>query len=282
MTSQPDHSKVSVGFIGGGMMAEAIIQGILSKGEIKPSQISVSEPMEPRRKYLSTNLDIHTTSETSQMLDRSSIIFIAVKPHVVPLILPSLTEFENNNKSKKSSNIYVSICAGVPIDAFLTGNESRKVVRVMPNQPCLVGEAASAICVSKSCDITDTAVVTMLLKACGVVVELPESLLDAVTGVSGSGPAFVFMLIEAMTDAGVKNGLPRPIAKQLAAQTVLGSAKMVLESPDVHTAELRNRVESPGGTTIAGTSTLEAHNFRAAVISAVTAAKDRAVELGKQ
>lgn len=262
------------------MMAEATIRGILSKDVIPASKISVVDPSEERCKTLSS-LDIHTTFKSSEMLSRSEVIFIAVKPDIVPEVLNDIYTFEKHGAGK-SPKMFISICAGVTLDTLVKGNPDRHVARVMPNQPCVVGEAASSFCLSQACISEDRNRVQLLLNACGTVVEVPEKSMDAVTGLSGSGPAFVFMMIEAMTDAGVKNGLFRPVAKRLAAQTVFGAAKMVLDDIDVHPAEMRNRVESPGGTTISGTVALEAHGFRSAVIEAVSAAVQRSSELGKK
>lgn len=260
------------------MMAEAIIRGLLDKAVVPPTAIAVSEPVPARRAYLSSKLGLFTTDSPAEMLARSSTVFLAVKPDIISLILRDITADEN---AGGPSRLYVSIAAGVTLDT-LTEGRPRRVARVMPNQPAVVGQAASAISLSDACTPADTNTVTKLLGAIGLAVTLPEKSLDAVTGLSGSGPAFVFMMIEAMADAGVKNGLSRPVAARLAAQTVYGAARMVLDDPDVHPAVLRNRVESPGGTTIAGSSTLEEAGFRTAIIKAVTAAAERATELGKK
>lgn len=280
MANESGLKGLTVGFFGGGLMAEAIIRGILAKDVLPSAHISVSEPAEARRKELSS-LGLYTTADPSQMLSRSQVVFIAVKPDIVPIIMRDIAQHEKNEEGR-ARQLYISICAGVTLKTLLDGDENRRVTRVMPNQPCVVGEAASAFALSPACKSRDRDLIKTLMGACGLVVEVPEKSLDAVTGVSGSGPAFVFMMIEAMADGAVKNGLPRQIAKQLAAQTVLGTAKMVLEHSDVHPAELRNRVESPGGTTVAGSYTLEKAGFRGGIIDAISAAVHRANELGKE
>jgi pyrroline-5-carboxylate reductase len=180
----------------------------------------------------------------------------------------------------------ISICAGVTLESLtasmLPSVEERHVraIRVMPNTPCLVGEAATAFCVNRNCDANDRARTGTIMSNVGIAVEVQEKMMDAVTGLSGSGPGYVYMFIEALSDAGVLNGIPRPVARRLAAQAVYGTAKMVIDDPTTHLGELRNRVESPGGTTIAGTQALEANGFRAAVVAAVSAATKRATELG--
>ena len=259
------------------MMAEAILQGLLSKKIVQPEQITVCELLEQRRKLIAEK-GVYVTADGCEMLRRSTVVIIAVKPHIVPMILPAVSKHEKDYP--ENPQLFISICAGVTLSTLQSGNSSRKCVRVMPNQPCLVGEAASAFTMSETCVDRDGKVVDLLLGACGFAVQLPERNLDAVTGLSGSGPAFVFMMIEAMADGGVRKGLPRAVARHLAAQTVLGAAKMTLDFPDLHPAELRNRVESPSGTTIAGTAALEEGGFRSAVINAVSRATERSEELG--
>lgn len=259
------------------MMAEAIIRGILGKEVVAPDAICVCELLQHRREVLS-KLGVNTTDTASSMLETCNVVILAVKPDVVPVVLAQISSIRPKSQDH---TLYVSICAGVTLEALRPAHEEKKMwVRVMPNQPCVVGEAASAFTMSENCSPKHREIVNQLLGACGEVVEVPEKSLDAVTGLSGSGPAFVFMMIEAMTDAGVRKGLSRTVAYKLAAQTVLGAAKMALEFPDRHPAELRNRVESPGGTTIAGTSALERGGFRAAVIDAISQATDRSEELG--
>lgn len=259
------------------MMAEAILRGLLSKNVLPASKIQVCEPVEARREMFA-KLGLSVTADGLELLDYSDVIILAIKPDVIPTVLRTIAQFEKSHKSKDL--LFVSICAGVKIKALKASNVKRKCVRVMPNQPCLVGEAMSVFALGKGCTDAHRQIVEQLMSACGIVIELPEKNMDAVTGISGSGPAYVYMMIEAMSDAGVREGLPRTIARQLATQTVLGTAKMALESPDVHLGALRNRVESPGGTTVAATASLEENGFRWAVIEAVSEASQRSKELG--
>lgn len=259
------------------MMAEAILRGLLAKDIVPPSKVWVVEPVAARREVLS-KLNVSVTAEITQMLSHCKNVFIAVKPQIVPIILPQIEKCEKDLDLQ--GTLFISICAGVTIKSLKTGNPNRLIARVMPNQACLVGEGASAFSLSEECIEEHGQIVKTLLGACGEVVELKEGYMDAVVGVSGSGPAYAYMLIEAMSDAGLREGLPRAISRKLAAQTVLGAAKMVLESPTTHLGELRNRVESPGGTTIAATARLEKHGFRYAVIDAVAGATERSRQLG--
>lgn len=261
------------------MMAEAILRSLLANSVMSPAQITVCELVPQRREALS-KLGVSVTADGKDMLDKSRVVILAVKPDVVPIVLRSLTEHEQTEKA--ADRLLISICAGVTLDALSAGNAVRNCIRVMPNQPCLVGEAASAYALSSGCTDAHRDVVHTLMGACGFSVELPEKNLDAVTGLSGSGPAYVYMMIEAMADGGVKKGLPRAVALKLAAQTVFGAAKMALAEPDVHPGTLRNRVESPGGTTIAATAALEEGGFRSAVITAVARATERSQELGEK
>lgn len=271
--------EVTLGFYGGGMMAGAILKGLLARNVVPPGRIWVCELMQARREALA-KLGVSVTADGKELLSHSNTVVLAVKPDVVPVVLRTVAEHEKENK--ELDLLLISICAGIKLDTLAQGNPHRKCVRVMPNQPCLVGAAASAFTLSDGCSQLHREIVEALMGACGLVSELPEKNLDAVTGLSGSGPAYVYMMIEAMSDAGVREGLPRAVARQLAAQTVFGAAKTALEMPDVHLGELRNRVESPGGTTIVATSSLEEHGFRAAVIEAVSKSTARAKELGRK
>eukprot|EP00177_Eucheuma_denticulatum_P005841 GFKZ01010654.1.p1 GENE.GFKZ01010654.1~~GFKZ01010654.1.p1 ORF type:complete len:284 (-),score=37.80 GFKZ01010654.1:292-1143(-) len=271
--------NVELGFYGGGMMAEAILRGLLAKQVILPSKIWVCELIQSRREMLA-ELGVSVTADGNEMLRHCKIVILAVKPDVVPVVLRTITAREKG-EGPSSERLLISICAGVKIKALQDGNAKRCCVRVMPNQPCLVGEAASGFTMSKGCTEGHRGIVNKLMGACGYVCELPEKHMDTVTGLSGSGPAYVYMMIEAMSDAGVRQGLPRAAARQLASQTVFGAAKMALQSPEIHLGELRNRVESPGGTTIAATATLEDNGFRWALIDAVAEATERSKELGE-
>lgn len=259
-------------------MCEALLGGLLAQGTTLPSLVTVSEPFEARRKYLEEKFKVKTTESNSEAVaapGKDGIVVLAVKPQVAAAAVAGLEA-----SLKDGSPLFVSIMAGVTIEK-LGEMGLKRVARTMPNTPALVGMGAAAYVLGPGAKAEDADVVERVMRAVGICERVSaEYLLDAVTGVSGSGPAYVYMMIEAMSDGGVKNGLPRDVAMRLAAQTVLGAAKMVLET-EKHPAVLKNAVESPGGTTIAGTSSLESSGFRSAVIGAVTATTQRATELGK-
>lgn len=258
-------------------MAGAILEGLLAKNVIPPKDICVCEIMKERREQLS-KLGVSVTDDASKMLAASKAVIIAVKPNIVPSAVLNITSYENENDP--TDQLFISICAGVELSALMSGNDQRRCVRVMPNVPCLVGAAASAYALGPTCTPDDEEEVKFIMGSCGTIVKVAEGHLNAVTGLSGSGPAYVFMMIEAMTDGGVRNGLPRSVAQSLAVQTVYGAAKMMIEDPTAHPAQLRNRVESPGGTTIAASQALEENSFRGAVMRAVDASAQRAAEMG--
>lgn len=267
-------------------MCEALLGGLLAQGTTEGAKVLVSEPLEARRKYLEQKFSVKTTESNSEVvttMGKGGVVVLAVKPQVAAAALNGLT------MSPETSPLFISIMAGVTI-AKLMDMGLKRVARTMPNTPSLVGLGASAYVLGPGASSSDGAIVERaagtrhhrgnVMSAVGLCEKLgDEKLLDAVTGLSGSGPAYVYMMIESMADGGVKNSLPRDVALRLAAQTVLGSAKMT--QGEKHPAQLKNAVESPGGTTIAGTATLESLGFRHSVISAVTAAKERATELGK-
>eukprot|EP00978_Attheya_sp_CCMP212_P036877 scaffold170273_cov47-Attheya_sp.AAC.1 len=265
---------LSVGFIGSGMMASALMDGLLAKGIVTdPAQISCSDVWEPARAAAQKKGFQATASNEEVCAMAKDIIIIAVKPNVVPAALADIA------KSASSNAVIISIAAGVTLSTLESHIPDRKVVRVMPNTPCLVGESAGAFALGQNCKDEDRDLVARVFGAVGIFPEVQEYLLDAVTGVSGSGPAYVFLFIEALSDGGVRAGLPRSVATQLAAQTVKGAAEMVLRTGK-HPGELKDGVTSPGGTTIAGVEALEKGAFRATVISAVTATTKRSMQLG--
>ncbi len=256
-------------------MAEALMKGLLNKGVFKPEQIFCSEPLESRREYLESNYKIKTFSDNKKAVAGADIILLAVKPQVMDSVLTELKEAVSQN------HLVISIAAGVTLgklEGLLGG--SAKVIRVMPNTPALVLEGAAALSKGKNADKADMECALTIFKAVGKAVEVPESLMDAVTGLSGSGPAYCFSFIEALIQAGIKEGLPRPTATELAIQTVIGSAKMCMETGR-HPMELTAMVTSPGGTTIQGLYQLERSGFSGIVMDAVTAATKRSKELGK-
>lgn len=263
-----------IGFIGGGNMAEAIIRGLLFGG-VSPAAITVSEPAPDRRDSLQKSHGIGVVVDNAEAVAASDILILAVKPQAAEAV------FKGIAGKASAGKLFISIMAGVTTRTLeeALGNGAR-VVRVMPNTPALVLEAASALSGGKNAGKDDIETARRLFDLIGKTYVLEEKLMDVVTGLSGSGPAYVFMFIEALSDAGVKNGLSRDIATHLAAQTVLGAARMVMETGE-HPALLREKVTSPAGTTIAGLHVLETGGLRGTVINAVDAATARSRELGK-
>ncbi len=267
--------KERIGFIGGGKMAEALAKGIINASLSSVDKIIASDVDNKRCQILEKDTGIKTTQENKKVTSESDIIILAVKPNIIGSILKEL----KNDITPK--HLVVSIAAGIPLDFIESAlNKGCRVVRVMPNTPCLVGETAAGYALGKAATRDDGKLVGEILNAVGKSYLLEEKHLDAVTGLSGSGPAFVYTVIEALSDGGVKMGLPRDISTKLAAQTVLGSAKMVLET-GMHPGELRDFVTSPGGTTIAGLHALEKGNIRNALIDAVETATKKSKKLGR-
>ncbi|TAF68360.1 MAG: pyrroline-5-carboxylate reductase, partial [Oscillatoriales cyanobacterium] len=228
-----------------------------------------------------------TTASNLEVATATEVLFLAIKPQIFEKVALELAvgidrQQANNGETANSQPeaAIVSILAGVPLSKLEAAFPGRVVLRVMPNTPATVGAGMSAIAPGKLVQPADLELVKRIFEAVGEVVEVPESMLDAVTGLSGSGPGYVAIFIEALTDGGVCAGLPRAIASQLAIQTVFGTAKLLQET-GMHPAELKDRVTSPGGTTIAGIAKLESSGFRSAAIEAVKAACLRSQELGK-
>ena len=259
---------MKIGIIGGGNMARAIVLGLLAN-KTKPENIFVSDKDEKKLMELQRfGVKVGNNAET---LKFGEVVILAIKPNIFPIVLP---------ECKNYSGLIISIAAGISTDyikSFLS--DDARVVRVMPNTPALVGAGMTAICKNGASD-EDISAAFKIFSSVGETVVLDEEYIDAVVGVSGSGPAYVFTLIEAMADGGVLKGLTRSDATKLAAQTVLGSAKMVLETEN-HPAQLRDAVCSPGGTTIEGVAQLEKKGFRNAVISAVSACSEKSRVLKK-
>lgn len=268
-------TPLAVGFLGAGQMATALAVGWARAGLLDPARSRASDPSPAARAKFETTAGVTSTDSNAEVAVGCDTLVLAVKPQVLPAVLADL------RPHLAARHLVVSIAAGVTLRALGEMIGDARVVRVMPNTPCLVGESAAAFALGSSATPNDAAVVGELFGAVGKVHHVAEHLLDAVTGLSGSGPAFVYVLIEALADGGVKAGLPREVALSLAAQTVLGSAKMVLET-GTHPAALKDAVASPGGTTIAGLHALERAGFRAALMDAVEAAATRAAELGKK
>lgn len=263
----------TIGFIGAGQMARALAQGFVESRRVRPDRIFAADPSEVALAQFAQLVDGARTATTNdQVVAKADVVFLAVKPQQMATVLAEIG-------ARASGKLVVSIAAGVPLKRLLDGLAGARVVRVMPNTPCLVGQSASAYALGPNATAEDGELVGGLLAAVGKAYQVDEKLLDPVTGLSGSGPAFVYTVIEALADGGVRMGLPRDVAMALAAQTVKGAAEMVLSSGE-HPAVLKDRVASPGGTTIAGLQALENGGLRAALINAVEAATKRSVELG--
>ena len=271
-----DQDQKRVGFIGAGKMATALARGLCQAGFTTPQRIVASDVYAAARESFSAQSGGQAVESNVEVAAHSDIVVLAVKPQQFRQVLEELRE------KIGPQHLVVSIAAGIPLAtiASILG-PARRLVRVMPNSPCLVGASASAYCLGGSATREDALLAAGMLEAVGLAFELPEHQLDAVTGLSGSGPAFVCLVIEAIADGGVKMGLPRDIALKLAAQTVLGTARMILETGQ-HPAALKDAVASPGGTTIAGLHELERGSLRGCLMNAVEAATLRSRELGRQ
>jgi pyrroline-5-carboxylate reductase len=265
-----------LGFVGAGNMAAALVKGLLHAQVVPPEGIIVSDVKAERLAFLKEEHGIRTTQDNHELVRASDVVVLSVKPQVIDKVLTLI------GGDIRSSQLVVSVAAGVPVAALESRlPEGTHVVRSMPNTPATVQAGATAIAPGTHATEDDLAVARALFEAVGRVVTLDESLLDAVTGLSGSGPAYIMLMIEAMADGGVKVGLHRDTALLLAAQTVYGSAKLLLETGE-HPGRLKDMVTSPGGTAIAGLHTLESGGLRRTLIDAVEAATNRAAALGEQ
>lgn len=270
-------------------MGEALLSRILAQGVYLPEEILVSEPQPQRREQLASQYNVAVTADNKATYGATEVLLLAVKPQIFDRVAADMAQdgegqtpiAPNAPKTEKvsPSPVVVSIMAGVPLSKLEKAFPGQAVVRAMPNTPATVGAGMTAIAPGSLVKPDQRDRAKRILAAVGEVVEVPESLMDAVTGVSGSGPGYVAISIEALTDGGVCAGLPRAIASQLALQTVFGTAKLLLET-NLHPAQLKDRVTSPGGTTIAGIAKLESAGFRSALIEAVRAAAERSKELG--
>jgi pyrroline-5-carboxylate reductase len=263
-----------LGFLGAGNMSGALIKGLLHAKVLPPERILASDVKADRLQQLQKTHGIRTTTDNHALLRESDVVVLAVKPQAIDKVLTEI------GSDLRPDQLFVSVAAGVPIDAL----EARlpagaRVVRSMPNTPATVQAGATAIAGGAHAREDDLRIARELFEAVGRVVVLDEGLLDAVTGLSGSGPAYVMLIIEALADGGVKVGLHRDTALLLAAQTVFGSAQLLLETGE-HPGRLKDMVTSPGGTAIAGLHTLESGALRKTLIDAVEAASKRAQELG--
>lgn len=266
---------VRVGFVGSGKMATALARGLISSGFVSADAVVASDVYPAARESFQTDTGARVVESNEEVVAGSDVVVLAVKPQQMAGVLDGLSTLLEDR------HLVISIAAGLPLSFYESKlGTSRRIIRVMPNTPCLVGETAAGFSVGASATADDASLVASMLETVGVAVQVDEKLLDAVTGLSGSGPAYVYQIIEALSDGGVRVGLPRDVATKLAAQTLLGAAKMVLETGQ-HPGALKDAVTSPGGTTIAGVHALERGGLRATLMNAVEAATNRSKELGQ-
>ena len=266
--------KQTIGFLGAGRMATALAGGMAAAGLVKGRQLVASDVVAAAAKAFAKATGGKALKDNAALLAKADVIVLAMKPHQILAVLEELAP------TATAKHLFVSIAAGVKLRQLEAALGSKaRVIRVMPNTPALVGAGAAGFSRGSRAKAGDAKLVGQMLGAVGLAVEVPEHLLNAVTGLSGSGPAYGFQMIEALSDGGVAAGLPREMATELAAQTMLGAAKMVLETGD-HPGTLKDMVASPGGTTIEGLHELEAAGVRSGLMNAVRAASDRARELG--
>ncbi|MBG7608146.1 MAG: pyrroline-5-carboxylate reductase [Verrucomicrobia bacterium] len=266
---------MKLGVIGCGKMATALVKGVIDQGVVNVENVMGVARTENSRQRFSDETGAAAVSDIADVLGASDVLLLCTKPQDIVATLAGCLFKPEEPK------LLVSVAAGVTLATLeSTTPDSVRVVRCMPNTPSLVGKGATAFSLGARCVEGDLETVEKLLGAVGISVEVPEKQMDAVTGLSGSGPAYIYLIIEALADGAVRQGLPRAEALRLAAQTVSGAAEMVIRT-GMHPAVLKDMVTSPGGTTITGLSVLEEKNVRSALISAVSAATQRAVELGK-
>ncbi|MCI9531196.1 MAG: pyrroline-5-carboxylate reductase [Lachnospiraceae bacterium] len=265
----------TIGFIGGGNMATAIIGGILQSGIAAKEQLIAADTSENALAALQERFGIRTTHSNQEAAEAADILFLAVKPHILPQATAEIQGCVD------ADMLLVSIAAGTSIQAIesLFGQEI-KLIRAMPNTPALVGEGMSALCANSRVSEAELAEIRSIFSSFGACEVVSESMIDTVVGVSGSSPAYVYLFIEAMADAAVADGMPRAQAYRFAAQSVLGSAKMVLETGS-HPGALKDAVCSPGGTTIEAVAILEEEGMRHAVIRAQRACVQKSKDMGK-
>jgi pyrroline-5-carboxylate reductase len=268
-------AELTVGFLGAGKMATALAKGFLKASLLEPAQLIASDVVPAAQRHFTEETTARATTSNLDVVKDSRVLVLAVKPDQVAGVLAEIRD------KITPQHVVISIAAGVPLAKLEAGlNNGARVIRVMPNTPALVGASASAFALGKSASADDGALANKLFSAVGLAFQVKETLLDAVTGLSGSGPAYVYVMIEALSDGGVAAGLPRDVATKLAAQTVFGAAKMVLET-GLHPGALKDMVTSPGGTTIEGVHELEKARVRGAFMNAVRAAAEKSKRLGQ-
>lgn len=261
-----------IGFIGCGKMASALVEGLLQARVFTPNEIFISDPVTDAVSSLAKKTGAQPRANNAELAEAADVLLLCVKPNDVPAALREI--------GRRRDKLVISIVAGVTLPALQqSAGEGTRLVRVMPNTPALIHQGAAAYALGKTATDEDAKLTEKIFAAVGRVARVEEKLLDAVTGLSGSGPAYAYVIIEALSDAGVLMGLPRALSLELAAQTLAGAAGMVLQT-GAHPAQLKDMVTSPGGTTIAGIEALEKGGLRAVVINAVRAATERSRELG--
>lgn len=255
-------------------MGTALVAGAVRSGAVSAASVIGVDPYPAACRQFESATGASTVETIAALADCDAVL-LCTKPHDIRSALASLCE-----AAGERSFLAVSIAAGITLQALEdAASPQTRVIRAMPNTPALVGKGAAAFCLGRTATKADAETAKTLLGSVGLAVEVPERLMDAVTGLSGSGPAYIYLVIEALADGGVRSGLPRADAQRLAAQTVLGAAAMVLETGE-HPGVLKDMVTSPGGTTIAGIAELESRGLRSALIEAVSAATRRSIELG--
>ncbi|MDS1029604.1 pyrroline-5-carboxylate reductase [Bacillota bacterium LX-D] len=265
---------MKVGLIGGGKISEAVISGVIGANFLTGKELLVSEPDQARAAYLVENYQVAILKDNQSAAASADILILAVKPQIIKKVLTEL------NSVLEPGKLVISMVAGIPLALLEEFLPHSPVIRVMPNTPCLIGKGISAFSLGSKATEEDQAVAQKILIALGETICLPETMLDAVTAVSGSGPAYVYLFIEAFIDAGVKIGLPRDIAQKLVLQTILGSTELVSKTGK-HPAELKDMVTSPGGTTISALCEMEKSGFRASIFNGVMAAEQKSKDLSK-
>jgi pyrroline-5-carboxylate reductase len=265
---------MKISFIGGGTMGEALIKSLIAKGVALPKDVTVSDVSQKRRDILKKNYGVNVTASNREATSKAEVIVLAIKPQDMNTVLPELGKLT-------AKQVVLSIAAGVSMETLRQGLKHNFLVRAMPNMPAQIGEGMTVWTASAAVSERQKEQVKAVLAACGEEMYVSnEKYIDMATAVSGSGPAYIFLIIEALIDAGVHIGLPRAIAEKLVLETVIGSARSV-KTTTKHPAELKNMVTSPGGTTTEGLLQLEAGGLRSALLLAVSAAYDKAKTLGK-
>lgn len=264
-----------LGMIGGGAMGSALLKGIVKQGLVKPEEIFLVEPDVTKRETLQTELGINIKNSPAELAAECPVMILAVKPGVIPGVLKEL-----GSKADRS-HLVISIAAGVTLASLSSELNKARLVRVMPNTPARISRGVTVYCLGPNTNPSDAEIVAAIFECVGTVLSLPETQLDAVTAISGSGPAYVYHFMESWIDAGVMLGLTRDVAQTLVTETILGTAELLKTSGE-HPAKLRNDVTSPGGTTAAGLFELEKGAFTATLMKAVLATAERSRELGKK